>query len=691
MSFEGNGLKYYSKRSFIDTAKPVQYLKFRADLANPAWVEGMVFYDMTEKTLSYYNDKNGVTVNLGQEMHIRAINLSGSPIANGAAVYVSGASGDKPQITLARADSPTTSEAVIGLTTHASAHGDIVYVTTLGLVHDLDTSSFNSGDRVYLSTSSSGTLTSTRPTGTNKVVGLGIVTRKNASNGHILVFPEQLGYATLPISEGGTGATTASAARQSLGALVKKNGIEDKSLVSISYRADTRTVTLTYSAGFAFWVNGVRYTKTGSESLAHDTTNGKHYFYYNSSGTLVDGTTPWNIFITAQICQIYYKHNATPALAKALVFEERHPGGDSGMGEWEHRWGHLFIGSQISTFPVISGYTLDNSANVAYAVSGCNLEDEDLQTAISAQTDGGTYPMLWVDSAGGTWDWDFTTSTDGLLRTGGNAQYNNTTLGTLVAITSNSNWHNMWPIALPILGHSTGSTFTAYSGYMYIVGQNVYTTLANAQAVTPQNLLYVTNITDEGVVFARITYTRRVGVFEIDVDPVYFRGSLLSITATSFTPTDHQSLSNRTASNVHPGSSIQLDTTNFTNELTVAETTSQLAFDKLSAGNIGIPANQSISAAGTIAIPTTPTTWKLGILRVQGNAASITTGVPGLANGTIDGQIVHIIGLSDANSVTINPSATVDINGTVTLGDGDVITLTWITATTKWVEISRNF
>ncbi len=176
-------------------------IDFNTTLDNPAYLEGRLFYDKTEKTLSYYNDINGITVNLGQENYIRVINQTGVLIVNGAVVYVSGAAGDKPSITLARADALATSEGVIGLVTNDIAHGGIGYVTTLGLVHDLNTNAYLEGAELFLSPTTAGALTSTRPTDANFVVRVGIVTRSNVSNGHVLVYPQVLGQAARPSNQ----------------------------------------------------------------------------------------------------------------------------------------------------------------------------------------------------------------------------------------------------------------------------------------------------------------------------------------------------------------------------------------------------------------------------------------------------------------------------------------------------------
>lgn len=158
--------------------------------ANPSFVEGLVFYDTTEKALSYFNDTSGVTVNVGQEQLVRVINNSGSTIGTGLAVYASGAGTGLPQITLG-ANTAEASSRIIGVTTSSMTNGSIGYVTQSGVVHSLNTSAFTLGATVYLNTSG-GTLTATQPSGSNYIVPVGVVRVSNVSTGELLVTP--LGY-----------------------------------------------------------------------------------------------------------------------------------------------------------------------------------------------------------------------------------------------------------------------------------------------------------------------------------------------------------------------------------------------------------------------------------------------------------------------------------------------------------------
>lgn len=162
------------------------YLNFDTGLANPAHQEGRLFYDNTVKALSYYTEDSELTLNIGQETVMRVINLSNQTIFSGNAVYIVGASGDKPRVAKAQANNIATSQ-VVGLATTDITHGDTGYITLNGTVRGLNTSAFAAGDAVYLSATVAGAYTSTHADHPNYDVHLGYVTRSNANNGTIEV------------------------------------------------------------------------------------------------------------------------------------------------------------------------------------------------------------------------------------------------------------------------------------------------------------------------------------------------------------------------------------------------------------------------------------------------------------------------------------------------------------------------
>ena len=149
-------------------------------------LEGRIFYDSQDHTLAVKTDIIGTTLQVGQEMFVRVQNKTSSSILNGSAVYINGAQGNRPTIALSIA-TDSSSINVIGLATDDIAVDAYGYITTKGIVRDLDTHSYTVGDRLYLSTAVSGGLQNTKPTGMAAVVEIATVLRAHPTLGMVLV------------------------------------------------------------------------------------------------------------------------------------------------------------------------------------------------------------------------------------------------------------------------------------------------------------------------------------------------------------------------------------------------------------------------------------------------------------------------------------------------------------------------
>ena len=187
-------------------------------IAAPSYVEGRLWYDSTQKALTYYNDVNNNAVTIGQETQVKVKNGTGSTINAGIAVYVTSTSSGQiyPNVAPAQANAVSTS-AVLGLTTASISAGAIGYVTTSGLLTPVSTGSFTVGDILYLSPYSAGQLQNTVPP-TGYPVQIGVVAYSNTPNGSIYVkqtTPLTIAAATLTgtvsPANGGTGVANNSA------------------------------------------------------------------------------------------------------------------------------------------------------------------------------------------------------------------------------------------------------------------------------------------------------------------------------------------------------------------------------------------------------------------------------------------------------------------------------------------------
>jgi hypothetical protein len=155
------------------------------DPTGPIHEEGLIFYDPIHKSMAYYNEQNDVTVNVGLETLIRVKNATNDDIPNGTPVYSNGSQEHTPTVNLAY-NAGTPYAEVIGLTTHIIPAKQLGYVTVRGGVHNVDTSMYEDGDFIYLS-SSAGELTNITPAAPEYPIRVGQVLNAHREEGIILV------------------------------------------------------------------------------------------------------------------------------------------------------------------------------------------------------------------------------------------------------------------------------------------------------------------------------------------------------------------------------------------------------------------------------------------------------------------------------------------------------------------------
>ena len=163
----------------------IDYIQFNTGLTPPIYAEGQIYWDATDKTLLARTETEDVTLQVGQEMHIRATNKTGSLITNGTVVYVSGAQGDSPTIAAAAANVHAQASGVLGVATHDIIDNATGYVTAFGQIRGLNTLAWAAGSQLYLA-ASAGLFTDTIPTAPDHHVKLATVLRSHANEGIIL-------------------------------------------------------------------------------------------------------------------------------------------------------------------------------------------------------------------------------------------------------------------------------------------------------------------------------------------------------------------------------------------------------------------------------------------------------------------------------------------------------------------------
>lgn len=165
----------------------VDNIRLSVPVATPLTVEGSIYYDDTNRCPVYKNDEPDVTHKIGQQNWVRVYNNSGSTIVAGRLVYISGKEDveNRPTVALAIASAAGTS-AVLGMSLHAIENSTFGWVTQFGEVQNIDTSGFSDGAAVWLSASTPGALTATRPQPPNLAVFVGYVLDSHATTGNIL-------------------------------------------------------------------------------------------------------------------------------------------------------------------------------------------------------------------------------------------------------------------------------------------------------------------------------------------------------------------------------------------------------------------------------------------------------------------------------------------------------------------------
>ena len=146
-------------------------------------------FDDPTGTTSQYIDGTGalqtfpVTLPVLQEVR----NQTGATLDAGTVVYINGATGNKPTVTKAIATGDSTSAQTLGMVSASIANNGVGYVVVIGTCSGLDTSAYTEGQQLYLSGTTAGDVTTTKPYAPIHLVYVGIVTRSHPTLGTIEV------------------------------------------------------------------------------------------------------------------------------------------------------------------------------------------------------------------------------------------------------------------------------------------------------------------------------------------------------------------------------------------------------------------------------------------------------------------------------------------------------------------------
>jgi len=155
--------------------------------AAEASATGKLFWDDGDGVLSNGLKGGNVTLQIGTQEFARVYNDSGTTLTKGQAVYISGAQGNRVAVKLARADVEATSFGTIGLVAETMTSGAEGFIIVSGALYKLNTFGLVAGATVYLSPTTAGAVTTTKPQAPDQLVVIGWVERVDNIVGSIYV------------------------------------------------------------------------------------------------------------------------------------------------------------------------------------------------------------------------------------------------------------------------------------------------------------------------------------------------------------------------------------------------------------------------------------------------------------------------------------------------------------------------
>lgn len=250
----------------------VDYIDFDVSASIPAYKAARIFHDTNTNDLSYYLPLANQALQIGQQTVVKVKNSSGSPIAKGKLVHITGGVGDNPLINTASWENDDNSANTLGMLMSTVADGGFGYALLNGVMSGVNTdpATYSEGQVVYLS--SSGDYTNVTPVAPKHTVRLGQVIRAHATVGSIFIKID--------------------------------NGYEIDELHNILITSASTGDILTYNSSSALWTNSKSlsgsYTITGSLT-ATNTISASTGQFTTITGSTVTGSTALFTEITGNL------------------------------------------------------------------------------------------------------------------------------------------------------------------------------------------------------------------------------------------------------------------------------------------------------------------------------------------------------------------------------------------------------
>ncbi len=149
------------------------------------------FNNPTGTTAQYIDGTGGLqtfpTILDAGSLITEVYNSTGATLTKGTIVYINGGQGNLPTITKAKADTDATSAQTFGWVRNDIGNNNNGYVIVAGKLSDLNTNGLGTGTQLYLSGTTSGAYTTTKPQAPIHLVYVGVVVRDHPTQGVIEV------------------------------------------------------------------------------------------------------------------------------------------------------------------------------------------------------------------------------------------------------------------------------------------------------------------------------------------------------------------------------------------------------------------------------------------------------------------------------------------------------------------------
>ena len=225
----------------INTITQVDYLALNVS-STVAVTTAKIVWNATETT-GELGFNASVNTLLGMDVHAQVYNQSGSPFTKGQVVRADGTSGTRLRAALALGTSDANSAQTLGLVAQTIGNNESGVIITQGLLRAINTNAFNEGDTLWLSATTPGALTNTRPTAPLHGVRIGYVVKKAGSGAGIIFVDVQ-------------------------------NGLELEELHDVAITAVANNDIISYNASTTVWRNRQLFDSTAPAALAVSATAG---------------------------------------------------------------------------------------------------------------------------------------------------------------------------------------------------------------------------------------------------------------------------------------------------------------------------------------------------------------------------------------------------------------------------------